>query len=416
MRHRHGPATQARGTALVEALISFMVLSVGMLAATRIQTDLRLHAELARQRAEAVRLAQDDLERLRAYVDLAAYGAIADARSTASGDGSGATSYEIERKVDAGARTQATAVVVTVRWTARDSAARSVTLASFIAAADPAAGGALAIAPVAATAVGAYGRSVDIPLAARDLGDGRSALKPVEGGTVAIVFDNVSGAVLARCSGVAATRPTQRLAAADLAGCDSGVGMLLSGSVRYTTAAAPNPAAANDAPLPADVSLTAASEAPSSAQCDGEAKKTVRYTVGSGLRYAAVPVDATPDWLGLPAWADTGDRHVAYHCVVRPPAGGRWSGSAQFVPRGWSVGSGPADRHVCRYSADLDGSGAVDANLEHPYGYTHVGNALAQQNFLVVPGTATCPAAAPVRIDGTAQDVLVDLSTALQQP
>ena len=41
------PQTQ-RGFGLIEALLAFLVLSLGMLAMTRVQSDLRGHAELAR--------------------------------------------------------------------------------------------------------------------------------------------------------------------------------------------------------------------------------------------------------------------------------------------------------------------------------------------------------------------------------
>jgi len=56
-----------RGVGLIEALIAFLVLSLGMLAIARVQSDMRAHAELARQRTEAVRIAQQDIETLRAY-------------------------------------------------------------------------------------------------------------------------------------------------------------------------------------------------------------------------------------------------------------------------------------------------------------------------------------------------------------
>src|SRR5580765_7224250 len=59
-----------RGITLIEALIGFAVLALGMLAIARVQTHLRLNAELARDRSEAVRLAQEELESLRAFAVL----------------------------------------------------------------------------------------------------------------------------------------------------------------------------------------------------------------------------------------------------------------------------------------------------------------------------------------------------------
>ena len=86
------------------------------------------------------------------------------------------------------------------------------------------------------------------------------------------------------------------------------------------------------------------------------------------------------------------ERYVAYHCVVVPPPGiGRWSGRSDLVPSGWSIGPGAAEWRVCRRSRDLDGSGAVDGNAEHPAIYQNVAGPLRHQNFLVVRGNETCP-------------------------
>lgn len=391
-----------RGTTLLEALIAFLVLSLGMLATARLQGQLRTTAALSRERAVAVRLAQRDIERLR----ITSYAAMADATTIVDDS----TRFTVERRLTAATHAQAAAV--TVRWNARDDSAQSIVLHTMIAEADRAYAGALAIAPAALDAQGAYGRSTDIPLAAHDLGDGRSALKPIEGGTRALVFDNRSGRLLAQCDGVSATITTAALGAAGLSGCSDSTGILLSGTVRFAAAGLPpDPGHADDAPLALSVDTGGAT-----APCSTEARKTVRYTTTSGLHIAAAPLDAAPASLGLSAWTDTGDRHVAYHCVVVPPAAGAWSGSVTVVPQGWTIGAGAGDRRICRYSADLDASGAIDANVEHPALYAHASKPLAHQNFLVIAGNQSCPKADPVHLDGGAEDVIVDLGTTAHQP
>jgi hypothetical protein len=110
------------------------------------------------------------------------------------------------------------------------------------------------------------------------------------------------------------------------------------------------------------------------------------------VRFEAVPLDAVPASLGLASWVETGDRHLAYRCIVTPRADGRWSGRSAIAPSGWSLGGGSGDRRVCRYVADADGSGAIDANIEHPADYVDVAGALLAQNFLVVRGDQACPA------------------------
>ena len=58
---------RARGATLLEALVAFLVLSLGMLTMARVQTSLRLNSDTARQRTEAVRLAAEDMETLRNF-------------------------------------------------------------------------------------------------------------------------------------------------------------------------------------------------------------------------------------------------------------------------------------------------------------------------------------------------------------
>ena len=76
--HRTLPhlARRQRGISLLEALLAFVVLSFGMLALGKLQSHLRLQADIARQQSQAVRLAQQDIERLRAYSVLTGGGGV----------------------------------------------------------------------------------------------------------------------------------------------------------------------------------------------------------------------------------------------------------------------------------------------------------------------------------------------------
>jgi Tfp pilus assembly protein PilV len=350
-----------RGIGLIEALLAFLVLSLGMLAMTRVQSDLRAHAELARQRTEAVRIAQQDIETLRAYSVLGtsagarSYDQITSAITTV--DSIAPTRYELSRQVGASADGQAATVAVTVRWNDRRGDPQHMALSSVIARGAPALAAALLNAPSGVPLLGAFDRSPRIPLIAKDLGDGRSAFKPVSSGSVVIVQDNRSGQVVARCSGLPATLATAALTPADLSGCDTTKGLLLSGTVRF----------AQDALLPFEIALA----------------------LSGGDSYPQAPQCTT-------APIETGDRRTLYHCVVYPLASGatagRWSGRATLVPIGWRVGVDAPDQRVCRFSSDLDGSGAIDRNIEHPAAYADVDGALAQQNFLVIAGADPCPA------------------------
>ncbi len=386
MQHarRHPLVQVQRGIGLIEALVAFLVLSLGMLAMARVQSDLRAHAELARQRTEAVRIAQQDIETLRAYAVLTA---MAGARSfdqiaaaTATVDSIGPTRYELTRQAGTSADGQAASVAVTVRWSDRRGEPQHTTLSSVIARSAPALAAALLSAPRGVPVLGAFNRSSRIPLVAKDLGDGRSAFKPADSGSVAFVQDNRSGQVVARCIGLATTLATAALTSADLMNCDTAIGLLLSGTVRF----------AQGAPLPFGIALA---------------------LTGNG--YPQVPQCTTTA-------IESGDARGVYHCVVYPSASGanagRWSGQTTIVPIGWRIGAMPDDRRVCRFSSDLDGSGAIDRNVEHPAAYASVDAALAQQNFLVVAGTDSCPSAPPARIEGDAGDIYADLGTVQHQP
>ena len=413
-----------RGTTLLEALITFVVLSLGILTIGRVQTHLRLGSDIARQRAEAVRLGQEELENLRAFSVLAAtagaraYADIA-ARSLAiDGDAGYATntSYRLTREVQADAGVDAKQVSVDVAWNDRSGQAQHVVLHSVVAAIDPKYVGALTIAPTGKPVKGAFGRSAWIPLSAKNLGDGRSAMRRLGAPTTALVFDNADGDVTATCSGLDPTLDSAALTAAALSTCETVTAYLVSGVVRFAFANPPDAAQANGQPLP--IGIHAASTGGSYAippSCTSEALKTVSYVSGNSRRIEAVAIDATPASFGLAAWTDSGDRYVGYQCVVYPLANGQWSGDTALVPSGWSIGTTSSAFRVCRFATDRDGSGAVDANVEHPAHYTGLSASLANQNFLVITGSEACPGStAPA--EGVFGALDPDLATAQHQP
>lgn len=384
------PSTRRQhGISLTEALIALLVLSLGVLTVSRLQGHLRLGSDIARQRAEAVRLGQEDIEALRAFSMLAASGAASSwagiTSASHSVDASTGyathTRYTVAREVVATTALAAKTAAVTVHWNDRDGEAQKVVLTTVIAAADPAHGGLLALAPSGVHAKGVSSRSARVPLLAKDLGDGRSVMKPTSTGTTALVFDNTSGQLTARCTGINPATATRDLALANLSACGAIQAQLLSGTVRFSQAAPPDAARGSDAPPAFTIALA--------------------LTGGS---YATAPECSSET-----VQTEAGDRYVSYQCVVTPLANGRWSGRSTIAPIGWNIGTTAADRRVCRYSADLDGSGAVDSNEEHPAAYSAVDHSLANQNFLVIQGNQACPAGAPA-------GAVVNLATAAHQP
>ncbi len=402
--HRDMGRTQ-RGVSLLESLVAFAVLAASALAMADVQRHLRLGGDIARERSEATRLGSEDMEQLRAFgaIDAASaarsYAAIESSVSSvdAAADRSGHAVYRIVRRVDAASAAAAKSVALTVEWSDRTGAPHDVVLHSFIAGAAPRYAGALALGSGAldATPRGVAGRAPGVPATAREIGRGRSAWKPVENGTTALVFEDISGDVVGRCDGIARSLRTKALSAAALAGCDTGRWLLVSGTVRFTSATPPMASQANE---PSLATMLAIALGPgvyaAPPQCFSEARKTVRYDVGAGLQMADVAVDTTSASQGIERWTDTGDRFVAWHCVVAPRADGRWSGRVTLVAGGWAIGTTPDAHRVCRY---VGGGEQNDANIAHPADYADVGRALVAQDFLVVRGSEACPR------DGTVQ-------------
>jgi type IV pilus modification protein PilV len=412
--------SRQRGTTLLEGLVAFLVLSLGMLSVVRVQSQLRLNSDVARQRSEAVRLAQEDLEKMRAFSVIAAragaqsYATLTNASSTidASTGQPSNTSYALSREITPGDAPNSKNATVSVSWNDRTGTEQRVVLTSVISGSDPAYSGALKVIPRLQPVRGVRNRSPFIPHDAADLGNGSSAFKPLTGAGVVLVFDNVSGAINARCNGVDVAVPTAQLRVADLRSCETLHGTLLSGIVRFSDSEPPDAQAANDVPPGLAVTVTlAGNPAGASSSCSSEARKTVAFSVGGIARTEGLPLAATAASMSADAWRETGERYVAYHCLVVPGAPGtEWSGRSSIVPAGWTLGTGPLDRRVCRILSDQDRSGAVDANLEHPDTYSAVRTSLTNQNFLIVKGSQPCPAAS------NGAGAVADLGTAPHQP
>lgn len=132
------PCHRQRGFTLIESLVAFAVLAIGLIALLRVQPELRAHAETARQRSEAVRLAQQEIEGLRGFSSLQGYAAIASHAYTLEPDGFGSPRYALERRVDAAAWPGMRVVDVRVAWTDHRREDQQVTLSTLIAAHDPA--------------------------------------------------------------------------------------------------------------------------------------------------------------------------------------------------------------------------------------------------------------------------------------
>ena len=399
--------TLRRGVSLIEAIVAMAVMAFGMMAIVGLQSTLRQNSDIAKQRSEAVRIAEEAIEDWRGFSSIGtaagrkAYDDITVGtlpNTTISGLNA---TYTLSRTVAPGQGWKS--IAVQVSWVDRAGVEQRVTLNSIIAAADPALSGILTMAPGGGglPATPPLGRNPAIPVEAKDLGNGTSGFKPpADGGAVVWVFDNLTGVIVGVCNTV--TTGQDQLTGADVSACSNNSnGLPLSGFVRFAT----------------DLVQPTAVEAefpPSTAR-----NLAVVLTLSSTGH-------ASPDhicYANAPTTSPTTRRSVRYYCAVFFNTGvvPVWSGISTLTPLAfldppgdvaWVLADDAADARasryrVCRYTPATSDAQIIPNQL-HPRVYTHVTplEQLTNQNFLVIRagndledgngGTAfTCPTDVP---------------------
>jgi Tfp pilus assembly protein PilV len=392
--HDARTARPHRGVSLIEAVVALAVMAIGLLGVAGVQATLRANSDVTKQRAEAVRLAQQKIEGLRSFRDLTGGGATyvgldggvpetilpiqrrngsftsnttftRTTRVTSMGSADGAPDLE--------AVPRAKSVTISVSWADSSGQLQSVRLTSAIAGIAPALAGSLAVPPDGGTPVRQpSGRDRGIPSGAKNLGDGTSVWKPpVTNGTVAWRFNNADGLVtLCR---VASTDTTDNLTLERLAGaCTLGNARFLGGYVRYALnrtqpvnldALRPGTEILTPQPLIGVSYTTRVVRDPLLEPCITQSIVGVEsYTAF----YCAIPVtvsdnDPTPRWSGKVVFGSNGDTIMATAPTERS--------SERF--------------RACRYAATLAT-------------YTEVLAPQALQNFLIIrAGDAPEPPVGP---------------------
>jgi Tfp pilus assembly protein PilV len=381
-----------RGVSLIEAVVALAVMAFGMVGIVGIQAGLRANADVAKQRSEASRIAQERVERRRAYSSVEtvpgreSYAAVA-SRPAEDVAGTSATFRVVETVVeDALARRKT--LVVDVSWDDRttrttDAAGtgawrQSVTMPTVITATPPELTGALSLTMAGSPMQSPRGRNAGVPVDAAPILDaegrptGFSRFVPDSSAPlVTWVFNNITGVITQICVADACTATTARL---------------LAGFVRFATTGAPtstlsvNPPGAMDPAVGVAVTTTAPAAA----------------TVTCATR------------------SDTTTQSIAYFCAVPvtvsgvvPPPPPVWSGRANLTGLSLAASLGDATAtlfRVCRYTTRRTHTATpAIPNAQHPLDYSEVGTTLSGQNFLVIragdgstaydcPDTASPPA------------------------
>jgi hypothetical protein len=330
------------------------VMAFGMMAIVGLQTTLRLNSDVAKQRAEAVRIGEEAIETWRAYsviapsAGVAAYDDIAlGALADVAVDGSN-TVFALKRTVVPGPGWKSIQVVVA--WVDRAGQAQSITLNSIIGRSDPALSGVLTVLPGDGLASLPAGRHPTVPFGAIPLaGDkSKSAYRPPGAPEATVwVFDNVSGVITSVCAFPG--NDISLLVPAD--NCLDQPSWLITGFVRFSFGPFPN------ATLPVDEQIAL-----------GMFAIAVGEAFANGECFVA-PVQ------------DPKLTYTSYVCRVPQSADTTWTGSILLGPP-----LDLAEYDICRYS-----NGAV-GNVNHPRVYVGLDRSLSDQNFLVVDHDVACPA------------------------
>ena len=358
----------SRGFSLIEALIALAITAFGLLALAGVALKLAHSEDVARQRGEATRLAQEQIESFRSFTQLSAE----PGKNAWDSMGSGNTSDQITNDDDFNTNTTFTRswqvfdsagdpwrrVSVTVAWTDRikgDAEPQSLTFNSIISKTDPFDSGALAFPqPGNTTLKRPKNRSMNIPVPAVDLGEGKSAI-PVGTGLYA-VFSNDTGWVVRTCNFNITT-------ASELDLCEQTTAYIIAGYISLKSSGNGNGNNNNTLSFPADLAInTSQISGSTGVVCSvSDARDQNDNTVLSGYKY--------------------------YLCVVYVAAEGQsWSGKVRLA--GSTLNSGTADVLVCRFQ--YAASSTSNANQRNVQPYSAVADSLDNQNY-VITNLSSCP-------------------------
>lgn len=380
MNERRPIAAQA-GVSIVEAMVALAIMAFGMLGLVGLQTSMRLNADIAKQRTEATRIAESQLERWRSFSSLPDYTAtVVDvAASAASGPAVTNATYTWSAAVAPAVLPSNVpplrTATVTVAWEDRASQPQSVSLTSQIAGYDPSIVGSLATQGQGGPVRRVYGRNSAVPLSAQNMGNGTSNYRAPDGSNVGWVINNASGAVVQLCDRDFTP-----------ASCTTTNLLLLSGYVNFS------------------LNQTPVSEYPTSSSIDVQ--------VQGQLTQPTATVNCFVERFPI---------YVAYYCAMPlqiTEVPNFWSGSVILRAGSLVLATSATDnatsrQRVCRYTPeDTDTPSA--GNVAHPLVYSKVSTSLGNQNFLVI--SAGDGVSAAYACPGDGPSTFVNTNTRLHQP
>jgi type II secretory pathway pseudopilin PulG len=345
-----------RGFSIIEALIAGLVLSFGTLALVGVQVALSRNGDVAKQRSEATRLAQEQMENLRSYASatttvtgVSSYESLAtgsDATTTIRN-----TAFDRSWTVGGAGTDLHRPVSVLVAWIDRAGAAQEVRLSSVIAKTNYNKVG-LIMANVGGSGYAGIvrQRNNNVPYPAVDIGNDKSRYQ-WPGQSVWYVFDNTTANVEYRCT----SAPTNGATLSTTAGCTNILAYVLAGYVSSNTSNGANDNI--DTVLsPWSINLcafTSTANLQSTPSCFVE-NVVVSSAINSNCPYLVsniAPTSAQLDGLKF---------YKCYAALIEVPLGDTtgWTGRLEFAaaPTG--------NRKVCRFNHLLVDASGIYRNIE----------------------------------------------------
>jgi type IV pilus modification protein PilV len=413
-----------RGFTLLEALVALLIVSFGMLAVASFQVTLSSNSDYAKQRSEALRLAQEKLEELRSFssVDTVSnsttqmdWDDIASCSSacsdTITGNGTwmsnsyySNTNYTRTWTVTRDGSNSAVNtslqkwIRVSVAWTDRSNTAQSVTLTSTISRSDPVNMKLWTTNSGSTTTRKPKNRNIDIPYPATDFGNGTSGFMPGGASGRYFIFDNSTGNVKYVCNGTSVVAQSS-----NSTGCTQTTAYLLSGYIYWYTA--------NSSPSASDLTVTLTDKnnnLQTVPPLDYSTSDTYGHANGVTIEFFDPTASATKECFVKQQMVDSSSNDIVtynsatnhnyafatYLCVVTPVLSGttyRWYGMFKVVlDSTHALGNTSSTYTLCRFTGDYDADDEM-ANAEHPLYYRQVTASLDSQNYVVVSGDQNCP-------------------------
>jgi Tfp pilus assembly protein PilV len=379
------------GFAIAESLIALVIMGFGMFSLSSMQMALSRHADDARQRTEAVRMAQEKMEQLRSYTGIETSVPGPDTLSANAlnwnalhnGQDSTTSNAVYVRSWTLGGNTEnpMRAATVQVAWADRTNAAQTVTLSSILSRSDPVDSGLLGFPlPIDGQRKHPKNRNPAIPVSAIDLGNKLSALPFGHAGQY-ILLNNLSANVVQTC---ALAQESSHAQAAEIIAafkksesrhCNALNAYLVSGYVGRDSSVSASDWNAIENGLGIDYSGIS------------------RHAAGT-LGIACQFGNAVNQASGAPI-----PDFKFYLCVIplAAPAANTaydWSGKILLAgPAPWHASA--SKFHVCRYEYAATRE-LTDGNRRNVQPYVHVSSSISQQNYLVASSSNATDSAAPV--------------------